>query len=96
MIKLTTRKGKVFELKDVDFDMGLVMDLADCVDAVQKDNVTDTAKFGVSTIREIKKAVMIMFPDMDDDDFREIPFKELKKAFVDMFTKIQKGESFLE
>ena len=96
MIKLTTRKGKMFELKDLDFDMGLVMDLADCVDAVQKENTIETAKFGVSTIREIKKAIMLMFPEMTENDFREIPFKELKRAFMDMFVKIQKGESFLE
>lgn len=96
MIKLTTRSGKTFELKDVDFDMGLVMDVADCIDAVQKENTMETAKFGVSTIREIKKAILLMFPEMSDEDFRDIPFKEMKRAFMDLFTKIQKGESFLE
>ena len=96
MIKLTTRSGKTFELKDVDFDMGLVMDIADCMDAVTNKDQDGTVKFGVSTIREIKKAIMIMFPEMSDEDFREISFKEMKRAFFEAFNKIQSGQGFLE
>ena len=83
-----TKVAKTLETEGYDLMLGTVEDFMDIIDIDKINDQNEVAKMVIKGYRQLKPLIMDIFPELTDDDYKNIKVNELIKLITQIGTSV--------
>ena len=83
-----TKVAKTLEAEGYDLMMGTIDDFVAIIDLDKIGDQKEVAKMVVKSYKQLKPLIMDIFPELQDEEYREIKFNDLVRLIVQIGTAV--------
>lgn len=91
-----TKVEKTLEVEGYDLMMGTIDDFVAIIDLDKINDRTEVAKMAAKGYKQIKPLIMDIFPELQDEDYRNIKMNDLIRLIVQIGTSIMDNMDILK
>ena len=91
-----TKIEKTLEVEGYDLMMGTIDDFVAIIDLDKINDRTEVAKMAAKGYKQIKPLIMDIFPELQDEDYRNIKMNDLIRLIVQIGTSIMDNMDILK
>lgn len=88
--------AKTLETEGYDLMMGTIDDFVAIIDLDKINDRTEVAKMAAKGYKQIKPLIMDIFPELQDEDYRNIKMNDLIRLIVQIGTSIMENMDILK